>query len=55
MPTAYGKSKVLAEKAVWNFVDERKKANQLTFEVAVVHPVLSIQKKRKILFCLSKF
>jgi hypothetical protein len=32
---AYGKSKVLAEKALWNFVEEKKKNNQLSFEVAV--------------------
>lgn len=35
MSFAYGKSKVLAEKAVWNFVEERKKKNLPCFEVAV--------------------
>lgn len=40
MPTAYGKSKVLAERAAWDFVEEKKKLNQKCFELAVVHPVL---------------
>ena len=36
---AYGKSKVFAEKAVWNFVEEKKKNNEPCFEVACIHPV----------------
>jgi nucleoside-diphosphate-sugar epimerase len=40
MKMAYGKSKVLAEKAAWNFVEERKANNEDCFELAVVHPTL---------------
>ena len=38
-PYAYGKSKVLAERAAWNFVEEKKKAGEQCFELAVIHPV----------------
>jgi len=40
MKMAYGKSKVLAEKAAWNFVEEQKANNKDCFELAVVHPTL---------------
>jgi nucleoside-diphosphate-sugar epimerase len=34
----YTKSKILSEKAAWDFVDERKKANQSCFELVVLNP-----------------
>ena len=34
----YPKSKTLAEKAAWDFVKEREKANQSCFELAVINP-----------------
>jgi nucleoside-diphosphate-sugar epimerase len=34
----YIKSKILAEKAAWDFVGERKKANQSCFELVVINP-----------------
>lgn len=34
----YSKSKLLAEKAAWNFVNERKKENKPCFELAVINP-----------------
>ena len=37
-PSAYVKSKILAEKAAWNFVKEKEEANQKCFELAVVNP-----------------
>jgi dihydroflavonol-4-reductase len=37
--TAYQKSKILTERAVWNFVNEKKKINQKCFDLAVVVPV----------------
>ena len=36
----YVKSKVLAEKAAWDFVEEKKKNNEPVFELAVVNPSL---------------
>lgn len=36
--TAYPKSKILAEKAAWDFVKQRKERNQLCFELAVINP-----------------
>lgn len=36
----YGKSKILAEKAAWDFINERKKNEQSVFELAVVNPML---------------
>lgn len=36
----YGKSKILAEKAAWDFVNERKNNEQSVFELAVVNPTL---------------
>lgn len=38
--TAYQKSKILAEKAAWDFVNERKRSNQPCFDLSVVIPVL---------------
>lgn len=35
---AYGKSKILAEKAAWDFVAERKKNGQSCFELTVINP-----------------
>lgn len=35
---AYGKSKILAEKAAWDFVTERKKNGQSCFELTVINP-----------------
>lgn len=37
--TAYQKSKILAEKAAWNFVNERKNQNLPCFDLAVILPV----------------
>lgn len=34
----YTKSKTLAEKAAWNFIEERKKQNQSCFELSVINP-----------------
>lgn len=34
----YGKSKTLAEKAAWDFVDTKKKANEQCFELVVINP-----------------
>lgn len=34
----YAKSKTLAEKAAWDFIEERKKNNQPCFELAVINP-----------------
>ena len=39
MRMPYGKSKVLAERAAWSFVEERKRANEACFELAVIQPV----------------
>lgn len=36
----YGKSKILAEKAAWDFVDEQKKNGKSVFELSVVNPTL---------------
>ncbi|CAF0773353.1 unnamed protein product [Brachionus calyciflorus] len=36
--TPYQKSKILAERAAWNFVNDRKEKNQECFELAVVIP-----------------
>lgn len=36
--TPYQKSKILAERAAWNFVDERKQKNEKCFEMAVIVP-----------------
>ena len=36
----YVKSKTLAEKAAWDFVEEKKKKNESCFELAVVNPSL---------------
>ena len=38
-PYAYGKSKVLAERAAWEFVDEAKKKGESCLELAVIHPM----------------
>ncbi len=38
--TAYCKSKILAEKAAWDFVEEKKKNNESIFELSVVNPTL---------------
>jgi dihydroflavonol-4-reductase len=35
---AYGKSKTLAEKAAWDFVDTKAKANEKCFELVVINP-----------------
>lgn len=35
---AYGKSKILAEKAAWDFVNEKKKKGEKCFELAVINP-----------------
>ena len=37
---AYPKSKTLAEKAAWDFVNQREKANQPCFELSVINPGL---------------
>lgn len=37
---AYCKSKILAEKAAWQFVEEKQKNNEPIFELSVVNPVL---------------
>jgi dihydroflavonol-4-reductase len=34
----YTKSKILAEKAAWQFLEERKKANLKVFELTVINP-----------------
>lgn len=34
----YPKSKTLAEKAAWDFLKEREKNNESTFELAVINP-----------------
>lgn len=36
--TPYAKSKILAEKAGWDFVEEKKKSGEKCFELAVVNP-----------------
>jgi len=36
----YCKSKILSEKAAWNFIEEKKKNNEATFDLAVVNPSL---------------
>jgi nucleoside-diphosphate-sugar epimerase len=36
----YCKSKILAEKAAWNFVAEKQKENKKKFELVVINPVL---------------
>ena len=36
--TAYAKSKVLAERAAWDFVAEKKKNGEKCFELAVINP-----------------
>lgn len=36
--TAYQKSKILAEKAAWNFLNDRRKNNEKCFELAVIVP-----------------
>ena len=41
-PYAYGKSKVLAERAAWEFVDEAKKKGESCFELAVIHPFYTL-------------
>ena len=38
--SAYCKSKILAEKAAWDFVEEKKKNNEACYELAVVNPSL---------------
>ena len=38
MDDAYYKSKVLAERAAWDFVAERKSRNEICFELAVINP-----------------
>jgi hypothetical protein len=38
LSVAYAKSKTLAEKAAWDFVEEKKKANEKCFELAVINP-----------------
>ena len=43
----YPKSKTLAEKAAWDFVKEREKANQSCFELAVINPGFVMVKKKK--------
>ena len=45
--SAYPKSKVLAEKSAWEFLEERKKNNLKCFELAVINPgyVMVIKKK----------
>ena len=39
IPYAYGKSKVLAERAAWDFVEQRRLDKKPCFELATVHPV----------------
>ena len=34
----YTKSKILAERAAWDFIEERKKANLKVFELATINP-----------------
>ena len=34
----YTKSKILAEKAAWDFVDEKKKKNEPCFELVAINP-----------------
>lgn len=36
--TPYQRSKILAEKAAWNFVEEKTKNNEKCFELAVINP-----------------
>ena len=36
---AYQKSKILAEKAAWNFLEEKKKNNEKCFDLVVMNPV----------------
>lgn len=39
-PSAYCKSKIIAEHAAWDFVEEKKKNKEPVFELSVVNPVL---------------
>lgn len=39
-PSAYCKSKILAERAAWDFVEEKKKNKEPVFELSVINPVL---------------
>jgi nucleoside-diphosphate-sugar epimerase len=39
-PSAYCKSKIIAERAAWDFVEDKKKKNEPCFELSVVNPVL---------------
>ena len=36
--STYQKSKILAEKAAWDFVEDKKKAGHKCFELAVINP-----------------
>ena len=40
LQNGYTRSKFLAEKAAWKFVEDKKKNNEPCFELAVIHPVL---------------
>jgi hypothetical protein len=45
--SAYQKSKILAEKAAWEFIEEKKKQNQKCFELVVMNPVFILGKKKQ--------
>ena len=52
--SVYQKSKILAEKAVWEFVEEKHRQNQICFEIAVINPqyiygILSILKEEMLM------
>lgn len=38
--SAYAKSKILAERSAWDFVEEKKKKDEPVFELSVINPVL---------------
>lgn len=42
---AYAKSKVMAERAAWDFVEEKRNANEKCFELTVINPSFVLGEK----------
>ena len=36
--SAFQKSKLLAEKTAWDFIEDKRKSNQICFELSVINP-----------------
>lgn len=49
---AYAKSKILAEKAAWDFVEEKKRNGEMCFELSVINPSF-VMGKRCFFFALT--